>query len=359
MLRGRLAVLSACVTAAVLLTIPAAAGITPVAKPPHDGGGGTGPIMVNYRSSVDGFPLSFEEWLPSGYMASHAYPLTVFLHGMGTGTAAVRGGVGATSIPSDIVRGAAEFGSILISLNTRSEAGFYANTACGGPQEQDVLDAITLEESDRNVSSVYLVGFSMGSIGAFRIAADHPKLISGIAVAGTITDLFEVYAYDASLRAAPTTVISDLCGVFPSATNTSAVQFFESESPARFSPQNFSEMRIYVTAGGEDVRAANNFSVWPYAQVNSTFVNSSCQVVSSLDEPASCTTPFSSLARSHPGDYVFRYVYEPTAPHDSLQLNGTDMFEFLFGMLPPGFYTAGFPPVDIDPVSLPVRTVDD
>ena len=333
--------------ALLLLAIPSAMGgslgTPPVAHRPA----ALGPTTVPYSSTVDRFGLSFLEWLPPSYLPEHSYPLTVYFHGMGAGTSWVKGGVGASSIPSTLVRGAAAFGSVLISLNTRSESGFYANTACGGPQEQDVLDAIAVEKSARSISSVYFVGFSMGSLGALTLAARHPGLVSGLATAGTITDLFQVYAFGASLKAAPTQVNTDLCGGSPSLTNASAVRFFVSESPARFDPVNFSKIPMYVTAGGADLRAPNNFAIWPYADVNSTFLNSSCKVVSTLAEPASCTTPFAGLAIAHPGLYHFRFVYEATAPHDALQLNATDMFQFLFGLTSTGFYTAGYPPVSV------------
>src|SRR5271170_336177 len=37
--------------------------------------------VVAYNSSVDGFPLSFDEWLPDGFVNSDRYALIVYLHG--------------------------------------------------------------------------------------------------------------------------------------------------------------------------------------------------------------------------------------------------------------------------------------
>src|SRR5579863_666585 len=49
---------------------------------------------VSYNSSVDGFPLSYAEWLPLGYSSLKATPLIVYLHGLeGNSNATVRGGV--------------------------------------------------------------------------------------------------------------------------------------------------------------------------------------------------------------------------------------------------------------------------
>jgi pimeloyl-ACP methyl ester carboxylesterase len=250
-----------------------------------------------------------------------------------------------------VLSAATAFGAILISLNTRTASGFYANTACGGPQEQDVLDAIALETSTRHVASVYLIGFSMGSVGALTIATRHPGLVRGIALAGRITDLFEAYAYGASVHAAPVGLIVDLCGSMPSPTGLAAARFFAAESPLRFSPANFSSIRIYATSGGLDRAAPNNYSIWPYAQGNSSLVNASCRVVATLGEPAGCTTPLGALARAHPGQYLFRYVYEAAAPHTSLQINATDMFRFFTGQVPVGLYTANFPPTVITAAS--------
>src|SRR5690348_4979548 len=41
---------------------------------------GPGETTVAYTSSVDGFALSYSEWLPAGYTPTQTYPLAIYLH---------------------------------------------------------------------------------------------------------------------------------------------------------------------------------------------------------------------------------------------------------------------------------------
>ena len=309
---------------------------------PTNRGHTSGPAKVAYLSSVDRFPLSYYEWLPSKYVPSQKTPLTVYFHGIGTSTNFIRGGIGGDVIAGSLVDNASTFGSILISLNTRNSAGFYTNTACGGPQAQDVLDAIAHEKSLRNISSVFLVGFSMGTIGVLTAGAHNPGLAQGVAVVAPITDVFSEQAFSPLMRPK---IKFDLCGATPGATNDLAEDLYVSMSPLRFTPQSFSGIPLYATAGGQDTEVPNNFSVWPYASANNTIVNSSCFSLSKFGEPVQCTTSFWSLHNSQPNNFSFRFVYEASAAHDPGQLNAADMYSFFFGKLSGGFYQATFPPV--------------
>ena len=336
----RAAVLGATVLVAALLVVPIGAALAssdPSAAP-------SAARLVSYKSSVDSFPLSYLEWLPAGFTSKHAFPLVVFLHGLGTSTNAVKGGTGGSSVTPEIISNASAFGAILISVNTRSSAGFYADTACGGPQKQDLLDALAAETKLRNVSGVYLIGFSMGTIGALEVAAEHSSTVSGVALIAPITDVFEVSAYGLATHTLPSALRTDLCGKFPGPRAPALNALFVSMSPARFAPTNFSRVPIYVTAGALDTKAPNNASIWPYAQVNSTFVNSTCQTATALGEPANCTTTLWSLAKAHPGQFEFRYVWEPKAFHSILQANTADLFGYLLGHLSNGFLAGSFPP---------------
>ncbi|MCI4340398.1 MAG: hypothetical protein L3J73_03930, partial [Thermoplasmata archaeon] len=199
---------------------------------------------VFYNSSVDNFSLSYEEWLPTAFVPTSSYSLAVFLHGMqGAGPWQV-GGVQSEIVPllnnsttSDglavgaILRTAisANQSYILIAPNTRTGAGFYANSPCGGPQEQDLLDAIQHEKQLRHVLRTYLLGFSMGSVGALALAASHPHMFAGVATAGTITDAFAAIAYRAANQHSAfrtwanlsyQTMIAFTCGVVPGAGDT-------------------------------------------------------------------------------------------------------------------------------------------
>jgi pimeloyl-ACP methyl ester carboxylesterase len=307
---------------------------------------------VSYNSSVDGFPLSYLEWLPAGYSASSTYPLAVFLHGVGQSSAPVRGGIGGiVDISSGLVDNASSSGFLLIALNTRSSSGFYVNTPCGGPQEQDVLDAITHEASLRHVSHVYLIGFSMGSLGAFSIAGHHPGLISGIATAGTITDIYETIAYDSQTHSEPSGLFDAMCGAHPSPTTPSVDRVWTYLSVLRFEPENFSGVPLFVASGGMDTRAPNNFLDWNYANVNNTFVNSTCVVVAGEGEPANCTVTIPSLANATPGSYRWLDVFEPDGTHSAQQLPAAAVFSFFLGTIQGGYYASGFPGGTLTPTT--------
>ncbi len=340
-----------------VLVIPVSPGVfgavpSPAAAPPTF-------TTVSYPSSVDGWSLSFAEFLPSGFQPARTYPLAVYLHGMmATGARWAEGGVpsdllGMMSRPDSqgavargLVANASASGFILIVLNTRTGAGFYANTPCGGPQAQDVMDAIALERAVRHVGPVFLIGFSMGSIGALSLAAEHPGTFRGIAIAGTNTDRFAGHAwreYAASLGAswaAPSIAVSlqSTCGIGPGQGNATVDAIFVAQSVARLHPQALAGTRIWVAAGGYDNRVPNNARTFAFLQVNNTFVNSTC--LTFYSEPANCTTTFWSLHTQHPGAYAFRYVYERTAGHSIAQFSPSDIFAWFRGQVPWGFYTS-------------------
>lgn len=306
---------------------------------------------VSYRSSVDGYLLSFLEWLPTGYSANSTYPLGVFLHGIGTSTAWQRGGVGSLvdleGGATGIVTAAQADGVILISINTRSSAGFYQDTLKGGPQRQDVLDAIAYEESRRHVGSVYLIGFSMGSMGAFALAESDRDAFAGVATVGTITDAYEVLAQNAAAGSVSAAWRYDV-GLPRTAPLTSAAlqPLLWNLSQVRFDPQGLAGVRIYSVAGEADIRATNNFSVWPYAQGNSTFTNSTCNVAAADAEPANCTTTLGSLA-ANSSAYIFRFVWEPYGTHAAADLPASDAWRFLLGQEGGGYFEASVPPTKV------------
>jgi pimeloyl-ACP methyl ester carboxylesterase len=299
---------------------------------------------ISYDSSVDGYSLSYLEWLPSGYSSSASYPLAVFLHGVGTTTAWIPGGSGGiVDMTQSLVSNASTYRFILIAINTRSPEGFYFNSPCGGPQQQDVLDAITHESSLRHISSVYLIGFSMGSLGALTLAGHYPGMFAGVATAGTITDMFQTYAYNTATSSAPAGLGFDECGAEPSPTEPSIDRVWAYLSPLRFEPQNFSGIPLFVTGGGLDTRAPNNFARWDYANVNNTFINSTCAVVASMGEPANCTVTIPSLAAKDPSQYRWLDLYEPQAPHSSYQLPGAAVFAFFLDQQAGGYYVSTYP----------------
>lgn len=328
---------------------------------------GTNYTVVPYVSSVDGWNLSYDEFLPAGFTPRATYPLVVYLHGLQPdGAKWVSGGV-----PSDfvsllnqssgggptirgIIQNASTLGYLLIAPNTRTGDGFYQNTVCGGPQEQDILDAIAHEVKGRHVSSVYLIGFSMGAMGALNLAAHHPGKFAAVAVAGTPTDRFAGYAYrqyaisigeqwaNQSLFAETT----GTCGSGPGQGNATTDAVYAYGSVVRLHPQSLAGVPVWVAAGGADTRVPTNPSIFAFSQVNNTFVNSTCLVFPG--EASNCTTTLWSLHNATPSLYKFRYVYEPGAVHSPSQFDPADIFAFFAGKKSAGFFTsATVPPVKL------------
>lgn len=357
--RSTLPLLATVVAVAALVVMPVS---TPGASARAPSGPGVsdrtlrGPFPmtnVSYRSSVDGFPLSYEEVLPAHFHSNTTYPLLVYLHGAGSSGAVVRGGSGngligfvsAATLEGqaliDLLANASKFGFIVIAPSPRSAQGFYVNSTCTGPEEQDTVDAIVHEEASRHIGAVYLLGYSMGSLGALSIAGHRPGLVSGIALTGTITDAYEELAYHATPS---TSLVTPTCGEWPSAKNVTAQRTFSYLSVARFHPENFSGIRIWVAAGGMDIYAPNNLSLWPFQEANDTFLTSSCLVVRAFAEPANCTDPFAALSSAHPTHFIDRVFYEPDGLHEVAELDSADMFEFFGGTVGSACIETTFPP---------------
>jgi pimeloyl-ACP methyl ester carboxylesterase len=293
--------------------------------------------LQSYSSSIDGTPLSYYEWLPLGYTPSQSYPFLLYLHGKGYQGGQVFGIAGGISA----VNAGISQGFIVGALETRSEGGFYVDSKYTGPQEQDVLDAITHEKMIRSVSGVWLFGFSMGTMGAFSIAEHHPGLVRGIGVIAPCPDLYEVEAYKVSVN------LTDDFNFWLQVTGGSlANQSAYADgltyylSAFRYSPQNLSGVRLYVSAGGNDRDCPNNPKIFGFQQANDTLTESTCTTAASLDEPANCTAPYGRLALQNPSGYPCRYVYDPTGPHSLDLLNGNDMVAFFLGAAPTGSYEA-------------------
>jgi len=324
-------------------------------SPLNASGNGTfGSVAVTryYASSVDGRILDLREWLPFGFNRAHAYPILVFLHGKGyQGSELPDSTGGASAISAGVTHG-----FIVVALDTRTANGFYVNSRYTGPQEQDVLDGIHFESAIHHVSAVYLLGMSMGTMGALSIAEHHPGLISGVAAVSACPDLFEVQDFklsdNRSLDLEPWLRVTGGALADKSPYAAGLTYYL---SAFRFFPQNLSHVALYMVQGGNDQDCPNNPHLWPFQQANDTMVNSTCLVSARLDEPASCTTPFAALAAASPQQYVYRYIFEPTAPHSLDDLNGLDMIHFFLNPTSSGTFrtTEGGAPPDIDESALP------
>ncbi len=351
------------------------------ARSPSGGGLSPHPLVTSlptytvqsFNASSDGWPLSYEEWLPAGYTAENAYPLIVYLDGLSCNNQTwVTGGrpsqlldhLSGSSPISNASRGlvtnSSAQGYILIAPNTRTCAGFSVNSPCGGPQGQDLQDAINREEAMRSIQTdrVYLVATSAGADGAVAYVVQHPHVIAGLAISDAALDLFEEFQFLLMLANHHNTGAEDNinaivgldCGVYPSPSNTSAVDLFEELSEARLDPQGLNGTPVWVAAGGGDTTTPDNLHSWPYLQVNNTFVNSTCLVATGLGEPPNCTTTMASLNQRDPANFSFRFVYEPSAGHGLGQMLPADFLAFFGGEVPGGYYLAqGYPMGPVTP----------
>jgi pimeloyl-ACP methyl ester carboxylesterase len=312
---------------------------------------------VSYTSSVDGFPLSYAEILPAGYTSAHSWPLLVYMHGEGTSSAWVRGGAGnglTNAIKQNTEQGlalramaanASADGFIIIAPSPRSAEGFYTNSPCGGPEQQDTMDAILHEEALRNVSSIYLLGFSMGSLAALSFAGHYPGLVKGVAVAGSVTDAFQETNYHPKQTDGLNTLV---CGHLPSTGNATSIALYSYLSVLRFDPENFSGIKIWMSAGGKDTNAPDNPAIYKnYLQANDTMLTYTCSIAKPMNEPANCTQPFANLTAAQPSNYSSRFVYEALGEHLLDQFDMGDVFGYWLGTLGSGCYDANFPPTNL------------
>lgn len=313
------------------------------ASPP---GGSNGTVnateaTIDYVSSVDGHPLSYGVWYPPHYSPSGSYAFLLFLHGVESTN--VCDNVPSFGSGASMINAANAAGWVVGSLCTRVTNGWYVNSPYTGPEETDVLDAIAHERNLTHITSVYLVGMSMGSDGALSIATNHPGLFAGVAAVAACPDNFEENDYYLHDHGALVPGFAQVAGTgpgqLPAAGSVGAGMEYHL-SAFRFYPQNLSALRIYVVAGGNDQTCVNNAAFWPWLQANDTVITSSCNVAAVASEPSGCSTPIASLAAAHPGAFQCRFVYEPTAPHTFDQLDGTDLVAFFQGTVGPGSYEA-------------------
>jgi hypothetical protein len=299
---------------------------------------------VTFVSTVDAWPLSYLEALPAGYSNGTGASLVVFLPGLGGSTANVSGGTGATTWSAAFQANASTFGFIALSVNTRSAAGYYTNTPCGGPQATDIVDAIASEKRRQHVTATYLVGFSGGSAAALALTANHELgTISGIATAGTITDMSQVLDFLGTSSSRYNQWVTNECGHAPNSSNHRSAGDLLNLSAFRYHPENLSGVRLFLAAGGADTNAPSNYSEWAYSNLNSTTRLASCQATTDFGLPANCTKPLVNLTRTQP----WAAAYELKSGHQESQLPYQSVFNFWIGKRTDGFYTGTSPPVTL------------
>lgn len=293
--------------------------------------------IVNYTSSVDGWNLSYEEWLPAGYDPAQAYPLAVYLHGLeGDNPVWYDGGATSELLNKSwgppFIQAAESDGYLLIALNTRTVDGFYVNSPYTGPAEQDTLDAIAHERALRLVSSVYLFGESMGSVGSLDLVVHHPGMFAGVGAIADCADMYESLEWRVVINDTLSIegTLGPTGGQWPNQTAWADGVYYYM-SAFRFFPGNLSGVRAYFSVGGNDSLCPNNPHLYSFEQGNDTVLTTSCVAATNLSEPASCTTPLSVLDERDSGAYPWRYDYVAAGGHTGGLPDPNDMFEFWSG----------------------------
>jgi len=326
------------------------------------GRGGPGPTngsvnatngTIAFTSSVDGHPLSYAIWYPPNYDAQASHTFVLFLHGVESSNECAN--VPSYTGGASLINAATGAGWVVGSMCTRVADGWYVNSPSTGPEETDVLDAIAHEKTLTHVTDVYLVGMSMGSDGALSIATNHPGLVAGVAAVATCADFYEEAAYYSHAHGVLPPGFAQVAGVGPGVFPEAGSVGFGLEyhlSAFRFYPENLSATRLYIVAGGEDQTCIDNTQFWPWMQANNTVLTASCNVAAASFEPNDCSTPIASLAASHSGEFLCRFVYEPASPHTFDQLNGADLVAFFEGQVGTGTFNApvGGTPTPVDGV---------
>lgn len=160
--------------------------------------------MVEADPRVEGRTYVFEEtgeeipyalFVPSDYDPSVSSPLIVGLHGLGRPYDWLMGYEG-------IVDRAEEGGFLMVTPLGYHPRGWYGSRGPGVPpmrdenaaelpsnlgelSERDVMNVLALVRNEFNVDPdrIYLWGHSMGGAGTYHLAAEHPDLWAGLAVA--------------------------------------------------------------------------------------------------------------------------------------------------------------------------------
>ena len=155
----------------------------------------TGPFVKAYVSRVDGSLQPYALYVPRSYDPAKSYPLVIGLHGGGSNHVLnLRRLFGRGNKPDEPDSEAMKYfpplpdaHMIVVSPYARGTMGY------AGLAEEDVFRVIEevkkcyLIDEDR----VYLTGHSMGAVGAWQIALEHPDEFAAIACVSGVTDTEE------------------------------------------------------------------------------------------------------------------------------------------------------------------------
>jgi predicted esterase len=155
------------------LLAPAVSGKDPFA-------GRKGDIKRHYFFAAAGEIMPYHLYLPSGYTAAREFPLVVALHGLGANEDSMLGPLYRIPALAD------QHGFIVVApLGYRVDGGYgaFPSGRRGQLSEEDVLEVIKLVRQTYKIdpNRIYLVGHSMGAIGAWVLGAKHPEIWAALA----------------------------------------------------------------------------------------------------------------------------------------------------------------------------------
>lgn len=150
----------------------------------------------SYVFEETGEEIPFALFVPSSYDPSHEWPLIVGLHGLGRPYDWLMGYEGMIDL-------AEERGYVLVTPRGYHRRGWYGSRGRGIPpmpdevdpdtlpanlgelSQQDVMNVVEIVRDELNVDPdrIYLWGHSMGGAGTYHLAAEHPEVWAGLAVA--------------------------------------------------------------------------------------------------------------------------------------------------------------------------------
>ena len=155
--------------------------------------GRTGDFERHYLLQGANEIMPYRVYVPKGYVATKATPLVIALHGLGGNEDGFFDNY--SQLPPKL---AEEHGFLLAAPLGFRRDGFYGSALMGGADvaskrradysEKDVLEVLRLMKAAYNVdeSRIYLMGHSMGAIGAWALGAKYPETWAAIAAfAGT------------------------------------------------------------------------------------------------------------------------------------------------------------------------------
>ncbi len=139
------------------------------ATPPN-----TGIFEAAYWCELDASPQPFVGFIPESYDGTSDYPLLVYLHGYSPYLDIINW----SELSPDMLRLAEEGDFLVVAPFGRGNTDFQ------GIGEKDVLRVISEMQTQYRVAAdrIFLLGYSMGGMGAWTIAAHYPQRFAGILI---------------------------------------------------------------------------------------------------------------------------------------------------------------------------------